>query len=126
MALSLAKERAATESVRRDACRMLPMNTDKEQFLNFKTLPARLNAAQAGWYLGFSPHEIPILVTEGLLKPLGHPARNAPKFFAAATLEEFRRDVKWLAKACDSISKHWKHRNHRETRSELPIPETRS
>ena len=99
------------------------MNTDKEQFLNFKTLPARLNVAQAAWYLGFSPHEIPILVTEGLLKPLGHPAQNAPKFFASTNLEEFRRDVKWLGKACDAISEHWKHRNHRKTRSERPIAE---
>jgi hypothetical protein len=122
--LSLTKEPAATESVRRASCRMLPMNIDKEQFLNFKTLPARLNAAQAAWYLGFSPHEIPILVTQGLLKPLGRPARNAPKFFASATLEEFRRDVKWLGKACDSISEHWKHRNHRQPRSEPPIAET--
>ncbi len=89
------------------------MNTDKEQFLNLKTPPARLNAEQAAWYLGFSPHEIPILVTEGLLKPLGHPAQNAPKFFAFTNLEEFRRDVKWLAKACDTISEHWKYRNHR-------------
>jgi hypothetical protein len=117
--LSLAMEPAETESVRRSACRVLPMNTDKEQFLNFKILPARLNAAQAGWYLGFSPHEIPILVTEGLMKPLGHPAQNAPKFFASANLEEFRRDVKWLGKACDAISDHWKHRNHRKPRSEL-------
>ena len=95
------------------------MNTDKEQFLNLKTPPARLNAEQAAWYLGFSPHEIPILVAEGMLKPLGHPAQNAPKFFAAINLEEFRRDVKWLAKSCDAISEHWKFRNHRKGESEL-------
>lgn len=92
---------------------MFGMNTDKEQFLNLKTPPARLTAEQAAWYLGFSAHEIPILVTEGMLKPLGHPAQNAPKFFAFAALEEYRNDLKWLAKACDAISDHWKDRNHR-------------
>jgi hypothetical protein len=91
------------------------VNSDKEQFLSLKMPPARLNAEQAAWYLGFSAHEIPILVSEGLLKPLGHPAKNAPKFFALTILEELRRDVKWLAKACDAISEHWKYRNHRDS-----------
>jgi hypothetical protein len=95
------------------------MNSDMEQFLNLKTPPARLNADQAAWYLGFSPHEIPILVSEGLLRPLGHPAKNAPKFFALVNLEEFRRDVKLLAKACDAISEHWKSRNHRQGQGKL-------
>jgi hypothetical protein len=95
------------------------MNTDKEQFLNLKTPPARLTAEQAAWYLGFSAHEIPILVAEGLLKPLGHPAQNAPKFFAFTALEEYRRDLKWLAKACDTISEHWKDRNHRNGESKI-------
>jgi hypothetical protein len=33
--------------------------------------------------LGFSEHDIAILVGHGHLKPLGTPAKNAPKFFAA-------------------------------------------
>src|SRR5207244_7695003 len=32
------------------------------------------------------------------LKPLGHPARNATKFFATQALEQLRRDEKWLAR----------------------------
>jgi len=95
------------------------MNSDKELFLNLKTAPARLTAEQAAWYLGFSAHEIPILVTEGMLKPLGHPAQNAPKFFAFTALEEYRRDLKWLAKACDTISEHWKDRNNRNGESKI-------
>ena len=58
------------------------MNSDKDQFLNLRTPPARLNAEQVGWYSGFPLHEI----------PLGHPAKNAPKFFAFITLEEFHGD----------------------------------
>ena len=49
------------------------MNTTPQQteFLSWKILPARLGATQAAWYLGFEPHEIPILIAGNLLKPLG-------------------------------------------------------
>src|SRR5687767_5416799 len=49
------------------------MNSQQEQFLNLKTHPARLKVEEAAWYLGFAAHEITILMSEGLLKPLGHP-----------------------------------------------------
>jgi hypothetical protein len=76
------------------------------EFLSWKIAPARLNASQAAWYLGFEPHEITILIGDGLLKPLGHPARNATKFFATETLEQLRRDEKWLARATDAIAEY--------------------
>src|SRR5438876_8460022 len=73
------------------------MQQDKEKFLNLKSPPSRLTAEETAWLLGFSVHEIPILMAKGLLKPLGHPPLNGPKFFATAELEERRRDAKWLA-----------------------------
>ena len=82
------------------------MNQDVERFLNLQNPPGRVTKEQAAWKLGFTPDEITVLIAKNLLKPLGHPAQNAPKFFASANLEEFRRDVKWLGKACDSISEH--------------------
>jgi hypothetical protein len=84
------------------------------EFLNWKIAPARLNASQAAWYLGFEPHEITILAATGLLKPLGHPARNATKFFATATLEQLRRDEKWLIRATDAVAAYWKEGNARK------------
>jgi hypothetical protein len=92
------------------------MNADEQQaeFMSWKIAPARLNAAQAAWYLGFEPHEITMLVGEGLLKPLGHPARNATKFFATQTLEQLRLDEKWLARATDSIADYWRQHNARK------------
>ena len=53
-------------------------------------------AEEAAWYLGFAAHDIPVLVANGLLKPVGHPADNAVKFFALAALEPLRSDTKWL------------------------------
>jgi hypothetical protein len=88
--------------------------TQQTEFLSWKIIPARLDATQAAWFLGFEPHEIPMLVTAGLLKPLGHPARNSAKFFATETLEQYRRDEKWLARASDAIAAHWRERNARK------------
>jgi hypothetical protein len=89
-------------------------NGQQAEFLSWRIAPARLNATQAAWYLGFEPHEIAILVGAGLLKPLGHPARNATKFFATQTLEQLRRDEKWLARATDAIADYWRQQNARK------------
>ena len=58
------------------------MNNERRDLLSLRNLPARLEVEEAGWYLGFAPPAIPILIRAGLLKPLGHPARNGPKYFA--------------------------------------------
>ena len=95
------------------------MNTTSEQaeFLSWKVVPARLDATQAAWFLGFELHEIPILVAANLLKPLGHPARNSTKFFATQALEQLRRDEKWLARASDAIATYWRERNARKRKA---------
>ena len=90
------------------------MNSAQIEFLSWKLPPARLNATQAVWFLGFEPHEITILIATGCLKPLGHPARNATKFFAVETLKQLRRDEKWVAKASDAIWSYWRERNARK------------
>jgi len=90
------------------------MNSQQEQFLNLRTYPARLKVEEAAWYLGFSIHEIPILMAEGLLKPLGRPPTTGVKYFSTATLTELRRDEKWLARASDCIVQYWKVRNDKK------------
>jgi hypothetical protein len=87
------------------------MNSQKEQFLNIKTIPARIKVEETSWYLGFEQHEITILMADGLLKPLGRPPTSGVKHFSAVALEELRRDEKWLARASDCIVQYWKSRN---------------
>jgi hypothetical protein len=91
------------------------MSSQQLQFLSLQKLPARLNAKEAAWLLGFSPHEIPILMSGGLLKPLGHPPANGPKYFSATIIEEYRRDEKWLARTSDRIVQFWRTRNARKS-----------
>jgi hypothetical protein len=93
------------------------VNPDIERFLNLRHLPDRLTATEAAGKLGLSPHEIPILVAKGLLKPLGHPASNGPKFFLTATLKDLERDEKWHTKAADAVQEYWHHKNGRKQAS---------
>jgi len=71
-------------------------------------------AEEAACYLGFAVHDIPVLVSAGLLKPLGHPPASGTKFFATAKLQELRDDVNWLARASDAIVKHWQTKNAKQ------------
>jgi hypothetical protein len=56
------------------------VSPERKDFLNVRTLPARAVAEEAAWILGFAPHDIPVLVSAGLLKPLGHPPASGTKF----------------------------------------------
>jgi hypothetical protein len=89
----------------------LNMNARKEFLNTFRTLPARLQVEEAAWYLGFAPHDIPILVRNGLLKPLGQPPANGVKYFAAAALINLRDDINWLSRASNTITRHWQSKN---------------
>ena len=88
------------------------MNPDRKEFLSLKVAPARLNVQETAWFLGFAPHDIPILIQAGLLKPLGHPPLHGTKYFATAIVEQFRSDLKWLARASDAIVQHWRTKNN--------------
>jgi len=93
--------------------RIMNETISQTEFRSWKVAPARLTSTQAAWFLGFEPHEIPILVAGGFLKPLGHPPRNGTKFFATQALERLRRDERWLARASDAICEYWRKRNAR-------------
>jgi hypothetical protein len=93
------------------------MRLQKLQFLNLRHLPARLTVEETGWFLGFSAHQIPILVGLGLLKPLGQPAPNAIKYFATTTLCELKEDVDWQSRASKEIMQHWQKKNERRRKA---------
>lgn len=89
------------------------MNPERKDFLTLRMPPARVVVEEAAWLLGFAPHDIPVLVSVGLLKPLGHPPISGTKFFATVTLQKLRDDLKWLARASDAIVRHWQTKNAR-------------
>lgn len=73
-------------------------------------MPARLDVARTAAALGFAEHDIPILVRERLLSPLGKPAANAPKFFARVVIEKLANDIGWLDKASIATARYWKRK----------------
>ena len=94
-------------------------NSKPSDCLMLHRLPARLDAAQTAALLGFQPHDIPVLTRLGLLKPLGRPAPNSTRYFAATYIEGLREDTEWLDKATRAIGRHWQQKNmtvrtHRE------------
>ena len=108
----------------------IPMASDALALLNCLRLPARLNTAEAAVLLGFQEHDIGPLVAARLLAPLGRPAPNAPKYFAAHDIETCAQSVEWLSQATRTLAKHWLGKNARkrkadgtesDSQSELPV-----
>ena len=91
------------------------MHQEKKDFLTLAIPPARLNITETAWFLGFTEHDISVLISVGLLKPLGHPPASGSKYFATTELQSLRTDTRWLAKASDAIVNHWKKKNNGRT-----------
>jgi hypothetical protein len=90
------------------------MSSQQLQFLNLRNIPARLTSEEAGWFLGFPAHAMPILVAAGLLKPLGQPVPNATKYYATITLCDLKQDANWLFRASKEITQYWRTKNVRK------------
>src|SRR5437764_9538986 len=76
-------------------------------------LPARIDPPTCAKLLGFADHDIPILVAEGLLHPLGKPTPSAPKWFSAIEIVNLAADPDWLGKATQKLSAYWRSKRQR-------------
>src|SRR4030095_13216935 len=76
---------------------------DSLNLLNCRRLPARLNSTEVAVLLGGQDHDVPVLMEAKLLTPLGKPAPNAPKYFAAVEIAARIDDQDWLSRATKSI-----------------------
>jgi hypothetical protein len=88
--------------------------------LNLLRLPARLDANQTATILGFKPEDIPTLIRDNLLKPLGKPTKNGRKYFSAHDVERLSGDREQLSKATLSVSLYWQKRNERKNKAKSP------
>src|SRR6266699_94823 len=93
-----------------------PTATTQERFalLNCRRLPGRLNTTETALLLGFQEHDIAPLVAAKLLVPLGKPAPNSPKYFAAVEVVICAADSQWLTTATKTLGKHWREKNQRK------------
>jgi hypothetical protein len=74
----------------------------------------RIDVPGTAKILGFPEHDIPTLVAARMLKPLGDPAPNAPKWFAAVEILQLASDRAWLHAATKEVSKYWRKKRARK------------
>jgi hypothetical protein len=96
------------------ASRSVATAQEKFALLNCRRLPARVNTSEAALLLGFQEHDIALLIAAKLLVPLGKPAPNSPKHFAAVEIVAHAADSEWLSKATKVLAKHWQRKNQRK------------
>jgi hypothetical protein len=98
--------------------------TAQEKFalLNCRRLPGRLNTSETALLLGFQEHDIAPLILAKILKPLGKPAPNAPKYFATIEILARAEDRNWLSEATRIIAKHWLRKNSARTLTSASRP----
>jgi len=90
---------------------------NQSHLLDGRRLPARLTSAEVAVVLGFCDHDIAQLAVSKLLNPLGKPARNSPKHFAAVDIVKAPQDREWLSTATRQISRYWQSRNEKKRAS---------
>ena len=74
---------------------------------------------QCAWLLNCQVHDISVLISTRLLKPLGNPPANGIKFFATADVLGSMQDRTWLAKVTATIHQHWHKQNSRNKEHRL-------
>jgi hypothetical protein len=83
-----------------------------------KYLPARLDVPATAKLLGFTESDEQILLAVGKLTPLGDPAPNAPKWFAAVEVIRLATNQDWLHKATKDIARSWRCKRGRRLNSQ--------
>jgi len=73
------------------------------ELLSVRRLPGRLLAEEVAVLLGFKPHDIPVLVKAGLLKPLASGPTNCVKYFFAEEIEGQMRNRLFIEKATRAV-----------------------
>jgi hypothetical protein len=63
--------------------------------------------------MNFTESDMQILLAVGKLTPLGDPAPNAPKWFAAVEMIRLATDQEWLYEATKEIAKFWRNKRAR-------------
>jgi hypothetical protein len=76
-----------------------------------------LDVAATAKLLGFAESDIQVLMAVGKLTPLGDPAPNAPKWFAAVEMIRLAADQDWLHKATKDVAKFWRLKRERRQTS---------
>ena len=92
---------------------MFKVETNQPRLPDSFGFPARIPPETVATILGFERYAIPILDKVGLLKHLGNPKPNAPKWYATAEVLTNSVDRDWLDKASRALSRHLEKKNNK-------------
>jgi uncharacterized protein YyaL (SSP411 family) len=81
---------------------------------NGRPRPACVGMEEAAAMFGWPNYYMPFLVRAGHLKPLGKPAQNARKWFAAVEIERLGGDPDWLDRAIRIVEKQIRDMNEKQ------------
>jgi hypothetical protein len=84
--------------------------------LNLRRLQGRLSVRQTAALLNCGEHDIPVLVQQGLLTPLGNPPPSAQKYFSPVEVLEMAGDAQKMGQICDVLYRYWKKKNAAKTK----------
>jgi hypothetical protein len=105
------------------------MNSQHEHQFNTRNQPPRshwprpacVGMEEAAAMFGWPHYYMPFLVRAGHLKPLGKPAQNARKWFAAVEIERLSCEPDWLDKAIRIVEKQIRDMNAKQKGKETEI-----
>ena len=101
------------------------MREEQDRFLALLgSPPARLTVEQAAWVLNCQTHDVPVLISARLLRPLGNPPPNGIKYFSTAEVLELVKDRSWLAKITNTVCQHWQKKNARKKSRSVDEPQS--
>jgi hypothetical protein len=97
------------------------INCDSTRKIHFTKLPAvTMNTSETALLLGLQEHDIAPVVAAKLFVPLGKPAANAPKYFAAVEVAERAANPEWLSQATKALARYWQRKNQRRLLARMP------
>jgi hypothetical protein len=99
------------------------VNPEDFQILNVRRLPAKIVTKPTAVLLGFQDHDIPVLVAEGLLIPVGNPTASCIKYFATSDVLTKSADRKWIHRATSCVYRHWRTNNLRRRKNQPSQPQ---
>lgn len=102
------------------------ISAQAKELLNLRRLPTMLNTAQTAALIGLAEHDIPVLVSAGLLKPLGNPPANAVKHFATVQVLELAGEIAHLNKIRNAVYEYWRNKNANKGTAEYKPRQTRN
>ena len=82
-----------------------------------RKLSARINVGSVAQIIGCTQEDVTLLMHADLLKPLGKPGQNAPKWFCSVEIVQLSADRKWLDDVTKTLSQYWRRKRARRSTS---------